>query len=116
MRRSQRGGAEGTLKVLKAMESVTFGVLGSLAADSHGAPLALGGRRQRTVVAGLLLNRDRAGSPERVIDAVWGGDPPQTARNTVQVYVSTLRRALGADRLVTEPGGYRLLVEPDELD
>ena len=98
------------------MESVTFGVLGALAADRDGTPLALGGRRQRTVLAVLLLNRNRAVSRERIIDSVWEDDPPETARNTVQVYVSTLRRTLGADRLVTEPGGYRLVVEPHELD
>jgi predicted ATPase/DNA-binding SARP family transcriptional activator len=98
------------------MESVTFGVLGSLSAERDAAALGLGGRRQRAVLAVLLLNRNRAVSRERIIDSVWEDDPPETARNTVQVYVSTLRRILGADRLVTEPGGYRLVVEPDELD
>ncbi len=98
------------------MESLTFGVLGPLSAERARAALALGGRRQRTVLAVLLLNRNRAVSRERIIDSVWEDDPPETARNTVQVYVSTLRRVLGPDRLISEPGGYRLVVEPDELD
>src|SRR5262245_12626929 len=98
------------------MAPLSFGVLGPLTVEREGHAPALGGRRQRTVLAVLLLNRNRAVTLERIIDAVWPDDPPETARNTVQVYVSTLRRALGADRLVTEPGGYRLVVEPDELD
>jgi DNA-binding SARP family transcriptional activator len=47
---------------------------------------------------------------------LWGDDPPETAVATVQVYVSRLRKVLGAERLLTRPPGYLLRVAPDELD
>src|SRR5207237_6705726 len=51
-----------------------------------------------------------------LIDDLWEGDPPRTADQTLQGYVSQLRKAFGADRLVTRAGGYELTVEPGELD
>ena len=52
---------------------------------------------------------------EQLIDGLWGENAPSTAANTLQVYVSQLRKLVG-DRLVTGARGYRLRVEPDELD
>jgi DNA-binding SARP family transcriptional activator len=97
---------------------VDFRVLGPVEARAEGRPLALAGARQRALLAVLLL---RAGEPvarERVIADLWGERPPDGAVKTVQAVVSRLRRALGGEaaRLVSSAAGYRLRVEPDELD
>ena len=98
-------------------EAVRFGILGPFeVADDQGRELALGGRRQRTVLAILVLHANEVVSSERLIDELWGERPPATATKTVQVYVSNLRKALGAVQLVTRGGGYRLVTEPGEVD
>lgn len=53
---------------------------------------------------------------DAVVDGLWGPVAPVTARNTVQVYVSHLRRVLGRDAVRWETGGYRLSVEADSID
>jgi len=96
---------------------VEFRLLGPLEVlDEGGEPVALGGRRPRAALALLLLSPNRAVSTERLIDAVWGEDPPANARSTLQVHVHALRKALGADRIVTRAPGYLARVEPGELD
>ena len=55
-------------------------------------------------------------SRDRLVDALWGGSPPQSAVASLQVYVHGLRRALGADRIETHGTGYRLRLDPAELD
>lgn len=79
-------------------------------------PLALGGRKQKAVLASLLLHRGEVVTADRLIDALWGERAPATAAKTVQVYVSNLRKALGDGHLVTRGGGYVLAVEPDQVD
>src|SRR4029079_3425938 len=81
-----------------------------------GEPVPLGGGRPRAALALLLLTPNRAVSTERLIDAVWGEDPPANARSTLQVHVHALRQALGADRIVTRAPGYLARVESGELD
>jgi DNA-binding SARP family transcriptional activator len=55
-------------------------------------------------------------STDRLVDELWGAEPPKTALNTVQYYVSQLRETLGAERIVTRPPGYLIRVGPAELD
>ena len=93
-----------------------FRILGTLEVVADGLSLQLGGRRQRAVLAVLLLHANRAVSVDSVVEALWGETPPTTAAKTVQVYVSRLRKLLPPDRLVSEPGGYLLRVEQGELD
>src|SRR6185503_16988218 len=94
-----------------------FRVLGPLEVlGDGGEPLPLGGRRPRAVLALLLLHRNETVSTERLIDAVWGEDPPASVRGALQVHVHALRKALGPDRIVTRPPGYLVHVDPDELD
>jgi DNA-binding SARP family transcriptional activator len=93
-----------------------FRVLGPLEVGGDGGPLELGGRRQRSLLAVLLLNANELVSRDRLIDALWGASPPLTAGKTIQVYVSRLRKALMDDRLVTRAPGYVLYVEPTEFD
>jgi DNA-binding SARP family transcriptional activator len=93
-----------------------FRLLGPLEAVIDGTPVQLAAAKPRALLALLLLNRNRVVSTERLIDELWGDDPPAQATKTVQVYVSQLRKALGADRLLTRPSGYLLRVDERELD
>src|SRR5579862_1365379 len=93
-----------------------FRLLGPLEVTVDGEPVALGGQKQRALLATLLLEPNRIVSGDRLIDAVWGELPPETARNTVQVYVSQLRKRLPAGALETVPPGYRLVVDPATID
>ena len=78
--------------------------------------MALGGPRQRALLAILLLHANQVVSTDGLVDALWGTQPPPTAANTVQYYVSQLRKLLGADRIVTQPPGYLIRVDPGALD
>ena len=93
-----------------------FRLLGPLEVVVDGAPAALGGPKQRALLATLLLEPNRIVSGDRLIDAVWGEIPPETARNTVQVYISQLRKRLPDGALETVPPGYRLVVDPATID
>jgi YVTN family beta-propeller protein len=101
-----------------ASSTLEFRVLGRVEALRDGVPLALGPRKQRAVLALLLLNANRVVSSERLIEDLWGDSPPQTARATLQVYIARLRKALGGDgtSLRTSLPGYVLDVEPGALD
>src|SRR5439155_11667765 len=93
-----------------------FSLLGPLSVSVGDEPIALGGQKRRALLAVLLLEANRVVSRDRLIDALWGEDPPDTARNTIQVYVSQLRKLLPDGALETEPPGYRLVIEPDSVD
>ncbi|GAA4928488.1 BTAD domain-containing putative transcriptional regulator [Actinomycetospora succinea] len=97
---------------------VEFGVLGPVEVRHRGAAVALGGVRPRTVLALLLCADGHPVGDERLIDALWGDDPPDRARARLHTTVSRLRASLGdvGARLRREPAGYRLVVEPGELD
>jgi len=91
-------------------------LLGPVEVIGDGAALALGGPKQRALLAELLLSRGAAVPRERLVDALWGDEPPASALNSLQIYVHGLRRAMGAERLETRGSSYRVHVEPDELD
>jgi DNA-binding SARP family transcriptional activator len=93
-----------------------FRVLGPLEVDTPDGPAPIGGPKQRTVLALLVLSADRVVIATRLIDALWGDDPPETARNTLQTYVRHLRKALGAERIEHRSSGYVLVAEDDEID
>jgi predicted ATPase/DNA-binding SARP family transcriptional activator len=90
-----------------------FRILGPLEVEN--AP-ALGGPKPRTLLARLLLDPNRVVAYDELISALWPEDPPQRARHTLQVYVSSLRRALGHGRIRVERSGYAIRVDADELD
>jgi DNA-binding SARP family transcriptional activator/Flp pilus assembly protein TadD len=94
---------------------VELRLLGPVGVWGNDRPVPLGGPRQRTVLAALALRAGRAVSVDQLIDAIWGQEPPATARKQVHARVSRLRQALGG-RIVTTHEGYVLHVEPDELD
>jgi DNA-binding SARP family transcriptional activator len=93
-----------------------FRVLGPVDVLADGRPVPLPAAKPRALLAALLLSRNRVVSVDRLIDDLWGEEPPETATKALQGYVSQLRKALGADRLLTKPPGYSLRVEDGELD
>lgn len=62
------------------------------------------------------MERGRAVSADRLVEAVWGTGAPASARNLLTVYVSQLRRVIGPEAIETRPGGYAAALEPDDLD
>jgi DNA-binding SARP family transcriptional activator/tetratricopeptide (TPR) repeat protein len=95
---------------------IEFRILGPLEVLSDGHAVELGGPKQRALLALLLLEANRVVSIDRLIDALWGEEPPETAGKALQVYVSQLRKLLGKERLVTRAPGYMLRAEAHELD
>ena len=93
-----------------------FRILGPLEVVEDGRPLPLAGQKQRSLLGALLLHANEVVSGERLIDALWGERPPETAQTALQVHVSQLRKLLGAERIETRAPGYRLKTEPEELD
>jgi predicted ATPase/class 3 adenylate cyclase len=98
-----------------------FRILGPVEAHAGEHELALGGRRQLSLLAFLLVNPNRAVSADTLTDAIWGPDRP-AGDNRLQMAINRLRKALGPvdppnkPRLRTVSGGYLLALEADELD
>ena len=94
-----------------------FAILGPLRVAGPDGEIEIRAPKQRSLLAMLLLShRQDVVSAERLIDALWGEHPPPTATKALQVNVSQLRRALGAETIVTRSGGYRIALEPGQLD
>ena len=93
-----------------------FRVLGPLEVILDGQSIALGGPKQRAVLAMLVLYANETVSRGRLVDAMWGEHAPPTAHRSLDSYISRLRTLLGADRVVRHASGYALKVEQDELD
>ncbi|HVH24151.1 MAG TPA: BTAD domain-containing putative transcriptional regulator, partial [Pseudonocardia sp.] len=102
-------------------------VLGALDAGfdpERAAAPDLGGPRQRSVLALLLVARGQVVSVDRLVEDLWNGEAPPRAIGALQAYVSHLRRALEPDRaprtpatvLVSEPPGYAIRVPSDAVD
>lgn len=84
-------------------------------ADDIDAAPALGGPKQRLVLALLLAEPNHVVSVERLVDGLWGDDPPDSARHTIQSYVSELRKVLGP-AIESVGAGYRVEADRDSLD
>src|SRR5919109_318621 len=93
-----------------------FRLLGPLEVAEPRRTLVLGGVKQRSLLAILLLHANEIVATDRLIGELWGESPPATALKSVQSYVMRFRRELGPERLTTRAPGYVLHVEPDELD
>ena len=93
-----------------------FRILGPLEVVEDGRTLDLGGQKQRTLLAALLLDANHVVSSDSLVEALWDEEPPDTALKALQVYVSQLRKVIGRSRLETAPPGYRLRVGDGELD
>ena len=98
---------------------VEFCVLGPLLVRSRGVALPALPGKQRVLLAALLLRANRMVSLNELAEAVWGSDPPATARGTLRNYVKEIRKRLAdtvGSRLSTVPGGYEFRVTAEELD
>jgi DNA-binding SARP family transcriptional activator len=96
--------------------ALEFRVLGPLEVLVDGTPARLGGPRQRALLALLLVHANEVVPVARLVDEVWGDDPPMTAGNVLQTYVSQLRKALGRDTIGTRGRGYVVAVPDGALD
>ncbi|MDQ4133259.1 MAG: winged helix-turn-helix domain-containing protein, partial [Actinomycetota bacterium] len=98
--------------------SVEVEVLGPLRLRVDGQAVDVPGERRRALLALLALARGHPVSIGRIVDALWGDDPPAAAMNSAQSHVSRLRRHLGdaAGCLTNDGAGYRLALADDGLD
>jgi DNA-binding SARP family transcriptional activator/tetratricopeptide (TPR) repeat protein len=95
---------------------VDFRILGPLEVSREGRPVTLGAQRHKALVCLLLVRANEVVSADRLVDELWRGAPPATARKALQVYVSRVRKALGAEVLETRAPGYVIRVEDGALD
>ena len=93
-----------------------FRILGPLDVVDGTRVVALPGAKHRALLAMLLLHANEVVSTERLTEALWDEEPPETAQKALHVYVSQLRKVLDSDRLLTKAPGYLIRVEDDELD
>jgi eukaryotic-like serine/threonine-protein kinase len=98
-----------------------FRILGPLEALDGRQLVALGGSKRRAVLALLLLHANEMLGTDRMIDELWGEQPPTAAAKTLQVHISRLRKALGdrsgaGDVVVTRGHGYELQLDLEHLD
>ncbi len=98
------------------MHEVEFRVLGPFEVLVEGRPLELKRRKQRSLLALLLLHAGEIVSTDRLVDELWAGSPPKAAVGSLQNLVSDLRKALGRDAVVTREPGYVLDVDHDRVD
>jgi DNA-binding SARP family transcriptional activator len=103
------------------MVEVEYRLLGPVEALVAGRPVRLGGARQRTLLAALLLHAGHVVSADTLIELVWGQAPPRTAMTALHGLVSKLRRALGAGDgspapLVSRAPGYLLEMAAGKCD
>lgn len=109
---------------MESAGKLSFSALGGLVAHRDGAPIDLGGPKQRLVLALLLLAEGEPVAVDRLVDDVWGDATPDRAAASLQAYVSNLRKAIEPDRaprraatvLVTERAGYALRVDRGRFD
>ena len=102
---------------------MNFRILGPLEALDEGRAVALGGSKQRAVLALLLVHANETVSTDRLIDELWGERPPASPAKTLQMHISRLRRVLGGVAvdgsngvLLTRDRGYELQLDPECLD
>jgi DNA-binding SARP family transcriptional activator len=94
-----------------------FRILGPLEIrHSDSGVVAFGSHKQRALLALLLLHGGRVVPTDRLLDDLWGEQPPPTAQSSLQNLVSQLRKALGRDVVVTKPPGYVLQIDEAQLD
>jgi DNA-binding SARP family transcriptional activator len=102
------------------MGAVDYGILGSLEASRAGRQLALGGAKQRAVLGILLVGANRVVTTDELIESLWPENRPGKPQTAIQGYVSQLRKILNPARpfevIITEPAGYQLHVDRDDLD
>ena len=89
---------------------------GVSAATNDGEPVDIGPAKCQAVLAALALSAGSAVPVSRLVELVWGEEPPRTAEKTLQSYVTRLRKGLGRASIVRIGAAYRLDVEADAVD
>jgi DNA-binding SARP family transcriptional activator/nucleoside-triphosphatase THEP1 len=103
---------------------MTYAIIGPLEVRGPDGPIDLGTPKQRALLALLVLDANRVVPLDRLVDQLWGGEPPSRAEGAVHAYVSHLRRILEPDRparaaptvLLSRSPGYLLACEPGDVD
>ena len=102
--------------MLQTVDVLRYSLLGPLEVERDGEPVEIAGQKQRAVLASLALNAGQVVPTERLITELWGESPPPTAATALQNAVSQLRKALGAEPVVTKAPGYMLAVDRSQVD
>ncbi|CAM5606396.1 BTAD domain-containing putative transcriptional regulator [Streptomyces sp. KS_5] len=99
------------------MDPVRYRILGTTQVlRPDGRPVPVGGARLRALLTVLALRAGRTVPVGLLVDEVWGDEPPADATGALQALIGRLRRALGADAILSAEGGYRLAAVPDDID
>ena len=101
---------------LRSPVTLNIRILGPLEVSDETGPIALGGQRQRALLALLALSPGRVVATDRLVDLLWGEGAPKTAMASLQNGIGQLRKVLGADVLETRAPGYVLRIEPEQVD
>ncbi|RSM87872.1 AfsR/SARP family transcriptional regulator [Kibdelosporangium aridum] len=96
---------------------VRIGLLGGVRVTADdGEPVDIGSARSQAVLAALALSPGTSVTVSRLVELVWGDEPPQTAHKALQWHIAQLRKGLGPDAIVRVGAAYRLDVAPDAVD
>ncbi|MEF9903379.1 AfsR/SARP family transcriptional regulator [Streptomyces sp. P9-A2] len=99
------------------MDPVRYRILGTTQVlRPDGTAVPVGGARLRALLTVLALRAGRTVPVRLLVDEVWDGEPPADATGALQALVGRLRRALGADAVASDDGGYRLTATADDID
>ena len=102
-----------------AASCLRFRILGPVQVlDRDLRAIDVGGAKPRLVLVQLILNPNRVVSTDALVDALWGEEPPPTARRSLQPHVAKLRAALGGDDgpINSRSPGYILSVNEEQID
>ena len=100
----------------EAVTVVEVRLLGPLEVDVDGRILDVRRQKQRALLALLALRAGEVVPTDRLVDELWGDEPPKAAVGSLQNFVSELRKMLGAEVLVTRSPGYLLDIPRDAVD
>ena len=92
-----------------------FRMLGPLEVEDEGSVLPLRGPRQKALLAALLVSANEVVPDDRLLDDLWGDEPPASGRTALRMRVSQLRKLIG-DVVVTRPPGYLLRADAERID
>ena len=95
-------------------------LLGPVEASVEGRPVAIGSGKPRALLALLALHARSVVPADRLIEGLWGEEPPASAHKLVQIHVSQLRKAFAengnAAQIVTRGQGYELDIDAAQVD
>ncbi|MFC3452130.1 AfsR/SARP family transcriptional regulator [Amycolatopsis speibonae] len=98
------------------MSSIEFRVLGRLEVHTEGGTIALGSAKQRTLLAALLLHPGRTVPLRRLVQTLWGDEPPLSAVANLRTYANRLRSVLPGEHISGRAAGYEITLRQGELD